>query len=161
MVCQSKKPSLGRINGNPSPIDPFLQHRGSSDCPSSHLPQHALSYTTHRSVNLPCTAGTGFIAVLITQCRKVGYRTDIHLSVLRQCSVLYVKRKRSPHIGRNKVVRSVALRRECPYLNSPFACPNAKPWIIRTWTKCRSFWNLEIFACGTPDLGHGIFSGFQ
>ncbi|GFS89291.1 hypothetical protein NPIL_98381 [Nephila pilipes] len=50
------------INGNPSPTDDPIEHRGSSDYPSSHLPQHALSCATHRSVTLTCTASTGFIA---------------------------------------------------------------------------------------------------
>nr|GFU05842.1 hypothetical protein NPIL_233421 [Nephila pilipes] len=40
------------INGNPSPTDNPIEHQGSSDYPSSHLPQHVLSCTTHRSVTL-------------------------------------------------------------------------------------------------------------
>ncbi|GFS65242.1 hypothetical protein NPIL_444801 [Nephila pilipes] len=49
------------INGNPSPVDDPIEYRGSSDYPSL-LPQHALSCTTHQSVTLTSTAGTGFIA---------------------------------------------------------------------------------------------------
>ncbi|GFT29267.1 hypothetical protein NPIL_67401 [Nephila pilipes] len=163
LVCQSTKPLLGWINGNPSPTDdPILQHRGSSDYPSSHLQQHALSYTTHRSVTLACTAGTGFIAVLLSLNAEKSAIARVFIKVYYVNALLFMLRMRSPpYIGRNKVIRSVALRRECPCLNSPFACPYVKPWIVRNWTKFQSFWNLEIFACGTPDLGHGIFSAFQ
>ncbi|GFU14883.1 hypothetical protein NPIL_68871 [Nephila pilipes] len=76
------------INGNPSPTDNPIQHRGSSDYPSSFLPQHALSCTTHNSVTLTytsspsrindtkhwCNKPRDSISPLITQCRKIEYR---------------------------------------------------------------------------------------